>query len=156
LEDAFKAAPPQIAIDHIPLRIVAERLQIPDLTDPALAPGPVGKRRDPLRLPISIRVVVAGVTVADAVIDNIDVAILERNQRVVDLDRVVYEGVVQSGESLLVEVVTGAPIRKPVATEQLRFKEMLDGDPSSWIGSRAPSRRQLWRLWYRIERTDGA
>ena len=73
-----------------------------------------------------------------------------------ELDRVVLEGVVQSGESLSLDIVTGAAGRDPVATERLRFTDVMGGDPLTWVGPHTPSRRQAWRLWYRIEKADAA
>jgi hypothetical protein len=71
----------------------------------------------------------------------------------VDLDRVLYDGVVQSGESLVIEIVAGAAGRESVAAEQVRFTDTIEGDPSRWVGPHAPNRSQPWRLWYRIEKT---
>jgi hypothetical protein len=96
----------------------------------------------------------AGSVIAYAVIDEIEVPSFPSGGAFIDLNRVLYEGVVQSGESLVVEVVTGAAASGRVAPEQVRFTDMIDGDPSNWVGPHTPSRSQPWRLWYRVEKTD--
>jgi hypothetical protein len=70
---------------------------------------------------------------------------------VIDIDRLQYEGVVQTGESLTIEILTGEAGRERVATDRVRFTEMITGDPSNWVGAHNPNRDQPWRLWYRID-----
>jgi hypothetical protein len=156
LEDAFQPSPHRpIPVDLITLRVMAERLQLPDPTDPALADGRrVRGQGGPTRFTITARVAIADSVIAYTVFDEIEVPSFQSGGAFVNLDRVLYEGVVQSGESLVVEVVTGAAERERVAAERLRFTETLGGDPSNWVGPHAPSRSQPWRLWYRIEKTD--
>jgi hypothetical protein len=156
LEDAFQPSPQEpIPVDLIGLRVVAERLQLPDPTDPALANfRRVGGKGGPTRFTITLRVALAGSVVAYEVIDEIEVPSFQSGGAFVDLDRVLYEGVVQSGESLVVNVVTGKAGPGRVAAEQVRFTDTIDGDPSNWVGPHTPSRSQPWRLWYRIEKTD--
>jgi hypothetical protein len=158
LKEAFQLSPQRpIAVDLIKLRVVAERLQLPDPTDPALANiRRTRARGGPTPFTMTARVALAGSVIACVVIDEIEVPSFQSGSAFVDLNRVLYEGVVQSGEPLVVEVVAGTAGRKRVADEQLRFTETLTGDPSSWVGLHAPSRSQPWRLWYRIEKTKDA
>jgi hypothetical protein len=157
LADAFHLSPQlPIPVDLIPLRVVAELLQLPDPTDPALVGGYRARGEgDPRRLTFTVRVTLAGLVVAYAVIDEIEVASFQLGGAFVHLDRILFEGLVQSGESLAIDVVTGTAGREGVAAERLRFNETVAGDPSSWVGPHAPSQSHPWRLWYRIEKTDG-
>jgi hypothetical protein len=146
LEDGFR--PPSrepIPVELIALRVIAERLQLPDPTDPALAES---------HLAVTARVSLGGSVIAAEVIDEIDVRSFQPQGAFIDLNRVLYEGVVQSGESLVIEILTGVAARERVASERLRFNDTLTGTPSTWIGSHISSRSQEWRLWYRIEKTD--
>jgi hypothetical protein len=146
LEEAFQPISDEpIPVSLTALRVVAQRLQIPDPTDPALADE---------RPTITARVAVAGTVAAHTAIEEIDVRSFAAAGAVVDLDQVLFDGEVQSSEWLVVEVVTGAAERGRVAAERVRFSETLAGEPSSWVGNHAPSRSQAWRLWYRIERTE--
>jgi hypothetical protein len=156
LEEAFKLSPHgPIPVDLIKLRVVAERLQLPDPTDPAVANDQgAGVKRRPERFVITLRVSLAGSVIAHKTIDDIEVPKFESGGAFIDLDSVLFEGVVQSGESLTVEVVTGAVGRGPVDAERVRFMETIEGHPSNWVGPHLPSRSQLWRLWYKIEKTD--
>ena len=146
LVDDFRPLPPEsIPIELIALRVVAGRLQLPDPTDPALADG---------RFSIIARVSLAGSVIASEVIEEIDVPSFEPRGGFIDLDRVLYDGLIQSGESLVVEICAVAAGRKRFEPERLRFTETLEGRPSTWIGPHFPSRNQPWRLWYRIEEAD--
>jgi hypothetical protein len=131
-----------IPVEFAQLRVVAERLQLPDLTDPALA-------EDSLALTLDVHL--GGARVARVAIEDLEVPTSRRYDVVVDLDRVLYDGPVQSGESLGVEVVAGVDDEERIAPERLRFSETLTGAHSTWIGRHVPHRGQPWRLWYRIE-----
>ena len=158
LKDAFQPSPQgRIAVDLIGLRVVAECLQLPDPTDPALANDHrAGVKRRPERLAITLRVALAGSVIAHKTIDDIEVPTFQSGGAFIDLDSILFDGIVQSGESLTVEVVTGAAGLEPINTERVRFMETVEGNPSSWVGPHAPSRSQPWRLWYRIEKTKDA
>jgi len=145
VEGTFQPLPVTIQVERIPLRIVAERLQFPDPTDPVLADG---------HLTLTIRLRIGGVIVASEVLDGIGVSSLQPGGIFVALDRVLYQGLVQERERLVLDIFTGAAGREPVASERLRFEETLDGKPSTWIGRHIPNSTQPWRLWYRIEPTD--
>jgi hypothetical protein len=147
LEETFPPVSPEpISVSLIGLRVVAQRLQIPDLTDPALANG---------RPTITAKVSVAGTIAAETVLEGIDLpAFEEAAGAVLDLDQTLFDGVVQTGESLVVDIVTGEAARDRPAPDSVRFSEKLQGDPSSWVGTHAPSRKQAWRFWYRIERAE--
>ena len=140
LDEAFQPLPQRpIPVDLIGLRIVAERLQFPDASDPAVANT---NRIGPLT--ITLTVALTGSATAYTVIDQIEIPTFQSGGAFVDLDRVLYQGVVQSGESLVVQVVAGAA-GPAVADDQVRFTDTIDGNPSNWIGSHTPSRRQAWR-----------
>lgn len=148
LADNFRSLPPEsirIPVELIRLRVVAERLQLTDPTDPALVDG---------RFTLTARVRVAGSVIASEVIDEIQVPPFEPRGAFVDLDHVLYEGVVQSGESLVIEIVSGAVGREPIGRDRVRFTETVDREPSTWVGAHMPSPSQPWRLWYRVEHAD--
>jgi hypothetical protein len=152
LEHIFKPSSQPVPIALIRLRVMTEGLQFPDPTDPALAKWrPAGGKGEPMRLSITLRMALGRSTVANDVVHRIEVPPFEPGGAFVPLDRVLYDGIVQSGEALVVEVVSGETERGPVEAEQLRFKDTLSGDPSDWVGAHPPSRSQPWRLWYRIE-----
>ena len=145
VEGTFRSLPVALQVERIPLRIVADRLQLPDPTDPALAEG---------HLALTIQLSIGDVVVASEVLEAIDVSSPQPGGIFVTLDRVLYEGFVQERERLVLDVFTGDSGREPVATERLRFAVTLEGKPSTWIGRHIPSRAQTWRLWYRIETTE--
>jgi hypothetical protein len=149
LADDFQKLPPrsiQIPVDLLGVRVIGERLQLTDPTDPALVDG---------HFTLTARLKVDGSVIADNVIDGIDIPPFEPRGAFVGLSHVLYEGVVQSGESLVIEIVSGAVGREPVNRERVRFSETLEGEPSSWIGVHTPSPRHPWRLWYRVEQAEG-
>jgi hypothetical protein len=145
LKSAFKPSPPQVPIALIGMRVVAERLQFPDPTDPVLAKGP---------FTITLRVSLGNVVILNEVIDHIEVPSFHPAGGILELDRILYDGLVQSGEMFVVEVIAGTAGSGQVDAERLRFTDTLNSDPRSWIGEQAPSRNQLWRLWYRIEKSS--
>jgi hypothetical protein len=148
LADNFGTLSPQsirIPVELIRLRVIAERLQLTDPTDPALVDG---------RFTLTVRVTVAGSVIVNELIDGIDVPPVEPRGAFVDLDRVLYEGVVQSGESLVIEIVSGAVGREQIDRNRVRFSETLENEPSAWVGVHTPTTSQSWRLWYRVERAD--
>jgi hypothetical protein len=156
LESAFQPSPQRpIPVDLIEMRVVAQRLQLPDPSDPALAEDlPARGEAGPHAFTFTARVFIAGSMAVSVVVDQIEVPFFQPGGGFIDLDRVLYEGVVQTGEPLTVEIVTGAAQRGLVAAERLRFSDTIDGDPSQWVGLHSPARSQPWRLWYRIEKMD--
>jgi hypothetical protein len=72
------------------------------------------------------------------VIDEIEIPSFQSGGAFINLDRVLFERVVQSGESLVVEVVTSAAGSGRVAAERLRFTDMIDGDLSNWVSCTKP------------------
>ena len=155
LEEAFQpSVPGPIQVELTGLRVVAERLQLPDPTDPVLVDiRRAAVKAGSTRFTITLRIALAGSVVTQAVMDDLEFPSFQLGGAFIDIDRDLYGGVVQSGESLVVEVVTGAAGPGQSAGEQVRFTDTLDGEPSNWVGSHSPSRSQLWRLWYRIEKT---
>ena len=154
LGDAFR--PPAqlpIPVDLVSLRVVADRLQLPDPTDPALVEGHLahvhGNRP---RFVFTIRATLGDSVAATIVLREHEFPSFQPAGAFIELDRVLYEGPVQSGETLAIEVVAGAAGSDPVSAERLRFTETLGGDPASWLGLHTPGRGQVWRLWYRVER----
>jgi hypothetical protein len=144
LEEGFRQIPPDsipIPVELLHVRVVASRLQVPDSRDPALADG---------RLSFTIRVHITGSPVVSETI-RMEAPSFEQRGAIVDLDRPVYEGTVQSGESLQLEIVTGAVGAETVFPERVRFRAELQGDPSTWLGVHEPSAAEPWRLWYRVE-----
>jgi hypothetical protein len=135
-----------ISVKLIGLRVVAERLQLTDPADPALVDG---------HFTLTVRFSIGGTVAADEVIDEIDVPAFDARGGFVDLSRVLYEGVIQSGERGVLEVLSGRADGAAKGDDnQVRFSETLAGEPSSWIGIHTPSAGQSWRLWYRVEHAD--
>ena len=134
-----------IPVELLHVRLAAIRLQFPDPTDPVLAHG---------RLTLTIRLRIGRSWVATEVIEEA-VPSFEPHGAVVDLHRVLYDGVVQSGERLLLEVVAGAVGGEAVSRERVRFRASLGGHPSTWLGSHEPSSTQPWRLWFDVKQSDG-
>ena len=86
LDDAFQPLPqPPIPVDLIGLRVVAERLQFPDASDPAVA---TANRLGALTL--TLRVALTGFVTANAVVDQIEIPAFPTGGAFVDLDRVLY------------------------------------------------------------------
>jgi hypothetical protein len=132
----------RIPIDVRRLRVVAETLQLPDPSDPAL----IGR---PLTLTIQIRL--DDSVVAHQILEGVKLPPFEARGSVIDLGCAVGEVEVQTGESLSIEVLVGSRPAAEANPELLRFGDTLSGDASGWIGRRAPTRSQAWRLWYTIE-----
>jgi hypothetical protein len=124
------------------VRVVAERLQFTDPKDPVLVDG---------RCTLTARLSLGGVVAGNEVIDGIDLPQFEARGAFLPLDKVLYEGVVQSGESLVVEIVTGDAGQQSVTPDRVRFCDEVGGSPSNWVGAHPPSANQPWRLWYRVE-----
>jgi hypothetical protein len=156
VERSFQPAPPDpLPIRLIRLRVVAELLQFPDPSDPDLALGHRGRGQDgSTPLSITLRIAIASSVIADTPIDQLEIPRFQPEGGFVDINRVLFEGVVQSGESLTVEVVTGAAGRARVDPGRMRFTDTLGGNPSTWLGPHIPIRSQPWRLWYRIDEVD--
>ena len=133
-----------IDVDLANLRIVAERLQLTDL----------GDRAGDGHLTLTARLTAGGTVVANRVIEDVDVSELEKRRGFVDLDLVLFEGMIQSGELLLMQVLSGAIAPHDPAVAQVRCTETSVAAPSAWIGAHPPSPSQVWRLWYRVERVD--
>jgi hypothetical protein len=148
LDDDFARLPAEaieIPVELIRLRVVAERLQLTDATDPALVDG---------RFTLTARLIVSGSAIVNEVIDRIDVPPFEPRGAFVDLGRVLYEGEFQSGESLTVEIASGAVEGERIDSDRGRFSETIELDPATSVRAYTPSPGQAWRLWYRVERAD--
>jgi hypothetical protein len=155
LEEAFQpGGQAPIAVDLVELKVVAERLQFPDPTDPALAGRGGGrKKRERSRTSISFRVAINGAIVSRKTV-TIEVPSFRAEGACIELDQLLYEGVIQSQESLTVEVVAGEAGEGPVDGERVRFTDTMEGNLSRWVGMHTPSPGQAWRLWYRVESTN--
>jgi hypothetical protein len=134
-----------ISVKLVHLRVVAERLQLTDPADPALVDG---------RFKLTVRFSIEGTLAAGEVIDEIDVPTFDARGAFVDLSRVLFEGIIQSGERGILEVLSSGADGAANGDDQLRFRETLAGEPSAWIGIHTPSAGQSWRLWYRVEHAD--
>jgi hypothetical protein len=132
----------RIPIDVRRLRIVAESLQFPDGSDPALI-GP--------RVTLTVRIKLDATVLAYEVLEELSLPRFAERGGLVDLRRDVGHVDVQTGENLSVEVLAGRWTSGEANPDALRFFDTLRGDVSQWIGTNAPARSQLWRLWYRIE-----
>ena len=111
LKDAFRLSlPASMPIDLVPLRVTAERLQLPDLTDPALAGNGAT---------ITIRLTISGSVVASDVFERAEIPSPTNEGVFIDLNRVIYDGFVQSGETLTLEVIAGQAERLPATAQQL-------------------------------------
>jgi hypothetical protein len=150
LAEAFRPAEQvPIAVDLVGLRVVADKMQFPDPTDPALAGSGRGKgKRGRARPTMMLRVAINGSVIAQKMI-RIEVPPFRAEGAMIDLDEVLYDGVIQSGESLTVEAVAAG---EGDEGERVRFTDTMTGNPLNWAGSHAPSRQQAWRLWYRMEK----
>jgi len=135
----------RISIKSHRLRIVAEALQLPDPSDPALVNGSAV---------VSIRIRQDddddGGT-PPGCFQNVVLPSFEVRDGLNKLGSEVGEVEVQTGESLTVEVLAG---RDAADREAIRFRETLRGEASGWIGKREPAPSQAWRLWYRIENLE--
>jgi hypothetical protein len=150
LEADSSSVPPEsipIAVELVQLRVVAEQLQMTGTSDRARGDGD---------LALTARITAAGTVVANHVLEKIDASALEKRGGFVDLDVVLYEGVVQSGERIVIEVFRGAIAPHDPGVDQVRYREAVDEAPSTWIGGHAPSPAQPWRLWYRVERSKAS
>jgi hypothetical protein len=146
LEDSFQPTSPQPPpIETLEVRIVAERLQLPEPTDPAVVDGTIT---------FTTQTSFTGTVAATEIFAQVEIPDFESRGAFVELDRVIYDGVVQSGEELTVEVVTSDTAHRAIDPEHVVFTDSLTGGPAYWIGRHTPSKHQPWRLWYRIERTD--
>ncbi|MGH7467192.1 MAG: hypothetical protein ACRENP_04325 [Longimicrobiales bacterium] len=147
LATGFRALPPEsipVPVETIAIRVVAERLQFPDLSDPALVND---------HATITARLRVDGSVLAARVIRDIVIPTFNARGSIVELNSLVGETMVQSGERLSVELLVGEWELDEVAQEFVRFVATHEGDPSTWLGSHTPAREQSWRLWYRVEET---
>ena len=100
LKDAFRLSfSASMPIDLVPLRVTAERLaRLPDLTDPALADNGAT---------ITIRLTISGSVVASEVFERVEIPSPTNRGVFIKFNRVIYNGLVQSGETLAVEVIAG-------------------------------------------------
>jgi hypothetical protein len=122
---------------------VAESLQLPDPTDPAL----LGRH-----VTLTIRIKLDDDVVAHKILEGLELTAVEARGRVIEFSRCdVGEVEVQTGESLTIEVLVGSWPSNEANPEAFRFVDTVRGDASGWIGKSVPARSQAWRLWYRIE-----
>jgi hypothetical protein len=146
------ASPPRRSVDiQVPvhlhqLRVIAERLQLPDPGDPALLDG---------KLTLTLQVKLSDSIVARQVLEGVELPSFDVRGAIVDIHRAMDYVAVQFGESLSIEVLAGAWSSGKTDAEALRFQDVLHGDASQWHGRRSPARSQAWRLWYSIEEFAG-
>lgn len=141
---ATSTVPPvdvHIPVDVRRLRVVAESLQFPDATDPALLVRP---------MTLTIRIKLDSTVLAYQIVES-DLPSFTAQGGIMELNRQVGEIDVQTGESLSVEVLVGRWKSEEADSEAIRFNDTLRGNASKWIGKIAPARLQAWRLWYSIK-----
>lgn len=155
LTDAFRTSTvAPLAVKTATIRVLAERLQIPDLRDPMVAgTDEADWQRGARRLAVTIRAIVGGVPSSDIVVESAEIERSARGDGWIMLDQPIFDGVVQSGEPLTIEVSAGQRGARHNGPETVRFAETLSGQPSAWGGSYIPAASQPWRLWYRVDAT---
>lgn len=129
--------------DRTTLAITAERIQFADAGDPILVEG----------MALTVRVRIDRAVIAAETINPVERDDLERRSDqnpTVDLGRVDA----QQGDTLTVEVVGKEPALVADGPDVTLFSDVLDGIPSTWIGTHRPSRTHRVRLWYRVEESD--
>jgi hypothetical protein len=131
-----------VPIETVAIRVMLERLQFPDATDPALVDDP---------LTLTARLWLDDEIIGARTIERIPIPAFDPRGGFVQLDVPLAEAVAQSGERLSVELLIGAWSVGELVPEAVRFAATHVGDPSTWLGSHVPDSTQLWRLWYRIE-----
>lgn len=135
-----RAIPPSVELT--PIRIVLERLQLPDPADPALTDGV---------LTITFRALRDGAVIGAETLESVEVTPFDVHGGLLDLDVQLVEAVVQSGERLTLELVIGKPGLAEARPELLRFRDTLERAPTEWLGRHQPDPAQPWRLWYVVE-----
>jgi hypothetical protein len=143
LDDAFKPPPSErIPVELLELRLIAERLQLPDPTDPAFA--------GVTTTAIFVRVTASGTPVASERIE-LSIPRFQPGGAFIDLDRVLFEGVIQSGETLTIVIAASDQQHNQAP---VMFSSTITADASTIGRTYHPTRSQPWRLWYRIEETS--
>lgn len=145
LGDGLRSPPAKsipIPVETVRLRVIAERLQIPDATDPALLDG---------RQSLTLRVRLDESIISSKTLDHIRIPRFGGQGALLKLDHKLLETYAQTGQTMTVELLVGAWTLEEPGSEPLRFTYTLADDPSTWLGRHAPDRTQFWRLWYRIE-----
>ena len=130
-----------IPVEVMRIRLMGERLQFPDATDPAVIDGEV-------RIVVTIRL--NGKPISRQAM-NLPLPGFDVSGAVVELDRELAAVTVQTGDRLAVEVASSD---SKDARRSMRFREVLADDPSRWLGRHVPESSWAWRLWYRVEPGD--
>jgi hypothetical protein len=132
----------ELALNVRRIRVVAEKLQFPDPSDPALVSGEIN---------FTIQASVKGMAVAHRVVEKTAVPSFEARGGIMDLgDCVVGEFDLFSGQDLTIEILVG-DVTENRGPDAVRFTDILRGPIAGWSKSRTPARSQPWRLWYRID-----
>jgi hypothetical protein len=139
--------PPPAPFAATSIRIVAERLQLTDPTDPLLIEG---------YLTLTVRARVEDSMIAGAVLEEIEVPQAEPRGLVVPLDLELGPFDVMDGDRLTVEVLPAAEEVALPPVQPARFTHTLEGRPVDWLGPHRPDTAHPWRLWYRIEQAGVA
>jgi hypothetical protein len=125
------------------LRVIATKLQLPDLRDPALVEG---------YLTATIRVRVGDDVVGARTLERVELPSADGRGAVIELGLEVGTAEVGPWEALSIEVLAGAgSAQQPIDPEAIRFEDVLRDELAGRKGEHAPARSQAWRLWYRIE-----
>ena len=139
--------PPPTPFAATSIRIVAERLQLTDPTDPLLIEG---------YLTLTVRARVEESVIKSAVLKNIKVPQAGPRGLVVPLQLELGPFHVTDGDRLTVEVVAGAADVPLPRLQPARFRHTVEGRPVDWLGSHRPDTAYPWRLWYRIDQAGAA
>jgi hypothetical protein len=138
----------RVPIEMRRLRVVATKLQIPDPRDPALIDGCIA---------MTVRIKLGHDVVANWILERAELPSFGVHGATIDLDQILGEIEVHAWDCLTVEVLAGrwSP-RDAIDPESMRYEDSVYNDPAAWIGEHTPARSQVWRLWYRIEDSDGS
>jgi hypothetical protein len=149
LSKGFRVLPvsPPAPFAATSIRIVAERLQLTDPTDPLLIEG---------YLTLTVRARVEGSVIAGAVLEEIEVPEAGPRGLVVPLDLELGPFDVMDGDRLTVEVLAGVEDVALPPVQPARFGHTLEGRPIDWLGPHRPDTAYRWRLWYRIDQAGAA
>jgi hypothetical protein len=137
--------PPPAPFSAMTIRIVAERLQVSDPSDPLLIDG---------YFTLTVRARVDESVIASAVIERMEVPESGPRGVVVPLDLELAPFDVIEGDRLIVEVLAGQEEVIGPGAQPARASDRVEGRPADWLGSHLSNTAEPWRLWYRIERIE--
>jgi hypothetical protein len=137
--------PPPAPFSATTIRIVAERLQVSDPSDPLLIDG---------YFTLTVRARVDESVIASTVIERIEVPESGPRGVIVPLDLELAPFDVMEGDRLIVEVLAGEEEFIMPGARPASASDTVEGRPADWLGSHLSNTAEPWRLWYRIERVE--